>query len=47
VSNFVFHSEEGVAIISEQFAGKCFCPKGHEVTGLWKIDPGSLSDEFT
>jgi hypothetical protein len=47
VSNLVFHSEERIAIISEQCEGKCFGPKGQEVTGLWKIDPSSLSDEFT
>ena len=47
MSNLVFHAEGQTAIISEQRVGKFFGPKGQEVTGLWKIDPNSLRDEFT
>lgn len=47
VSNLVFHSEEQIAIISEQRVGKFFGSKWQEVPGLWKIDPDSLRDELT
>jgi hypothetical protein len=47
VSNLVFHSEERIAITSEQCAGKFFGPWGQEVTGLWKIDRISLRHKFT
>jgi hypothetical protein len=45
VLNLVFHSEEQIAIISEQRVGKIFGPKGQEVPGLRKIDPDSLRDK--
>jgi hypothetical protein len=47
VSNLVFHSEEEIAIISEQRVGEFFGPKEQKVPGLWAIDPDSLRDELT
>jgi hypothetical protein len=47
VWNLVFHSEEQIAIMSEQRVGKFFGPKGQEVPGQWKIDPDSLRDKLT
>jgi hypothetical protein len=47
VSNLVFHSEEHIAIISEQRVGKFFGPKGQEVTGVCKIEAHSSPDVFT